>query len=133
MHRAGVRKLIIFNSHGGQPQIMDVVARELRVRHKMLVVVLSWFGFGLPDGLISRHEQVHGIHGGEIETSMMLHLKPQSVRMHLAQNFEPVSVELRREFKLLQPEGAVGFGWMSQDLHASGRWYLLACRVQPSF
>ena len=60
MHRAGINKIVIFNSHGGQPQVMDIVARELRVRHGMLVVVLSWFGFGLPDGIVSRHEQMHG-------------------------------------------------------------------------
>lgn len=120
VHRAGVRKMVIFNSHGGQPQVMDIVARELRVRHGMLVVVLSWFGFGLPRGVVSAHEQLHGIHGGEIETSMMMHLQPHLVRIHLAQNFEPTSVELAQRFDHLLPEGGVGFGWMSHDLHPSG-------------
>ena len=120
MRRAGINKMVIFNSHGGQPQVMDIVARELRVRHGMLVVVLSWFGFGLPDGIVSRHEQMHGIHGGEIETSMMLHLRPEAVRMELAEDFEPASVELQQRFRHLLPEGGVGFGWMSQDLHPSG-------------
>uniref|UniRef100_A0A061S3H6 Creatinine amidohydrolase n=1 Tax=Tetraselmis sp. GSL018 TaxID=582737 RepID=A0A061S3H6_9CHLO len=120
VYRAGVRKLVLFNSHGGQPQVMDIVARELRVRHGMLAVALSWFGFGLPDGAVSRHEQLHGIHGGEIETSMMLHLRPGLVRMRLAEDFVPSSVELCERFRLLRPEGGVGFGWMAQDLHPSG-------------
>jgi len=120
VHRAGIRKMVIFNSHGGQPQIMDIVARELRVRHGMLVVVLSWFGFGLPRGIVSAHEQLHGIHGGEIETSMMMHLQPDLVRPHLAANFEASSVELAERFQHLLPEGGVGFGWMSHDLHPSG-------------
>lgn len=129
VHRAGIRKMVIFNSHGGQPQIMDIVARELRVRHGMLVVVLSWFGFGLPRGIVSAHEQLHGIHGGEIETSMMMHLQPDLVRPHLAANFEASSVELAERFQHLLPEGGVGFGWMSHDLHPSGA--LLRCLMDP--
>ena len=51
---------------------------------------------------------------------MMLHLKPEAVRMDLAEDFEPASVELQQRFQHLLPEGGVGFGWMSQDLHPSG-------------
>ena len=40
--RAGVRKLVLFNSHGGQPQVMEIVARDLRVRLGMVVVAYSW-------------------------------------------------------------------------------------------
>jgi creatinine amidohydrolase len=64
--RAGVKKLIIFNSHGGQPQVMDIVARDLRKRYGMLVVTVSWFGFGLPDGLFDEDELKHGLHAGDV-------------------------------------------------------------------
>ena len=118
--RAGIRKLVLFNSHGGQPQIMDIVARDLRVRHRMFVVAMNWFSFGVPDGLFSETEMRHGIHGGAIETSMMLHLRPDLVHMDKAANFEPSSVEMAKTYRHLTPEGGIGFGWQTQDLHPSG-------------
>ena len=87
MARTGIRKLVLFNSHGGQPQIMDIVARDLRVRLAMMVVAYSWYAGGLPAGLFDDAEVQHGIHAGAIETSMMLHLRPDLVRMELAGNF----------------------------------------------
>src|SRR5205823_1267964 len=75
-HRAGVRKLVIVNSHGGNVSVVDLVTRDLRVRLSMLVFACSWSGFGYPDGLFAPEEQVHGIHAGAIETSMMLAAHP---------------------------------------------------------
>jgi len=118
--RAGVRKLVLFNAHGGQPQIMDVVARDMRVRHNMFVVTLNWFSFGVPEDLFPEEELRHGIHGGAIETSMMMHLAPDLVKCEELADFKPTSVEFEREYTLLSPEGAVGFGWQTQDLHPSG-------------
>lgn len=120
VHRAGIRKLLIFNSHGGQFQIMDIVARELRVRYGMFVVTANSFSFGAPAGLIKPAEMRHGIHGGDKETSMMLALRPDLVRMEHAGNFEPLSISMEQQFKYLQPEGKVGFGWQTQDIHPSG-------------
>ena len=51
--RAGLRKLIIVTSHGGNVDVMRIVARELRVKCQMLVVTTGW-RFGLPKGLYSR-------------------------------------------------------------------------------
>ena len=79
--RAGVRKLVLFNSHGGQPQVMEIVARDLRVRLGMLAVAYSWYAAGVPPGLFADEEVRLGIHAGAIETSMMLHLRPDLVRM----------------------------------------------------
>ncbi|WP_158046641.1 creatininase family protein [Skermanella pratensis] len=120
VHRAGIRKLVLYNSHGGQPQIMDIVARDLRVRLKMFVVTCSWFSPGLPDGLFPPSEVVHGIHGGGIETSMMLHLRPDLVRKAERRKFDSLSIEMEQEFKYLTPEGKVGFGWQTQDLNLFG-------------
>jgi creatinine amidohydrolase len=120
VHRAGIRKLVLLNSHGGQPQIMDIVARDLRVRLAMFVVCVNTSSFGRPAGLFSAQEGRHGIHGGSSETSMMLALRPELVRMDLAENFEPVSVAMEREYRYLTIEGAVGFGWQTQDLHPAG-------------
>jgi creatinine amidohydrolase len=120
VHRAGIRKLVLFNSHGGQPQIMDIVARDLRVRLKMFVVTCSWFSPGLPDGLFPPSEVEHGIHGGAIETSMMLHLRPDLVRQAERRKFDSLSIEMAQEFKYLTPEGKIGFGWQTQDLNLFG-------------
>lgn len=119
--RAGVRKLVLFNSHGGQVAIMDVVARDLRIHEKMLVMAYSWFAGGLPDGLFPEDEVRYGIHAGAIETSMMLHLRPDLVEMGKAMNFEPVMTEMARDgYRRLTPVGAGRMGWQAQDLHPSG-------------
>jgi creatinine amidohydrolase len=118
--RAGIRKLVLFNSHGGQPQIMDIVARDLRVRRGMLVVAYSWYAGGLPVGLFDEAEMQHGIHAGAIETSMMLHLRPDLVRMDRAADFVPLMRELASDYRHLSPTGAARLAWMAQDLHPSG-------------
>jgi creatinine amidohydrolase len=120
VHRAGCRKLILFNSHGGQPQVMEIVCRELRVRLSMFAVSCSWFRVTDTRDLFSAREREFGIHGGEAETSVMLHLHPDLVRMDRAENFEPASMAIARDYRLLTPEGAVGFGWQTQDLHPAG-------------
>jgi creatinine amidohydrolase len=120
VNRAGVRKLVLFNSHGGQPQIMDIVARDLRVRLEMFVVCAGSHSFGTPAGAFSDDELQHGIHGGGVETSMMLALRPDLVQMDKADNFAPLSVALAKDYRYLTPEGRIGFGWQTQDLHPSG-------------
>jgi creatinine amidohydrolase len=120
VHRAGVRRLLFLNSHGGQPQIVDIVCRELRIRHGMLAVGTMWSRITQQDDLFDAHERRHGIHGGEIETSVMLAAYPGLVKMQFAENFVPLSVELEHGGGLLTPEGAVGFGWQAQDLCVEG-------------
>lgn len=120
VHRAGCRRILFLNSHGGQPQVMEIVLRELRVRLGMLAVGCGWGGITRTDDLFSASERRHGIHGGEIETSVMCHLHPDRVAMERAANFVPLSVDLEAQGGLLTPEGAVSFGWMAQDLHAAG-------------
>ena len=118
--RAGVRKLVIFNSHGGQPQIVDIVALELRRRHAMLVVAASAYRFGVPAELFDDEELTHGVHGGAVETSMMLHLRPDLVRQEAAENFEPMSLGMSGEYKHLSPTGRIRFAWCAEDLHPDG-------------
>jgi creatinine amidohydrolase len=118
--RAGVRKLVLLKSHGGQPQIMDIVARELRVRHGMFVVNVAWQAVTGASDLFSADELRYGIHGGEVETSLMLHLRPDLVRMELAGNFVGLMHTMGDDYRWLTPEGRIGFGWQSQDLHPSG-------------
>jgi creatinine amidohydrolase len=118
--RAGVRKLILLNSHGGQVAPMQMTARALRIRHRMLAVAASWFAYGAPDGLFPADELRHGIHAGTMETAMMLALRPDLVRMELARNFRPASLGLAGSSPRLMALGFAGFGWQTQDLHPSG-------------
>lgn len=119
--RAGIRKFVMLNSHGGQPQIMDIVARDLRVRLGMFAVAANLSGLNSARGLFPDLENRHGIHGGSSETSQMLALRPDLVRMDHAADFAPATIALEQEFTHLRAEGhAVGFGWQTQDLHPSG-------------
>src|SRR5438552_3605387 len=79
VHRTGIARLVIINSHGGNIALIDLTARQLRVRLNMLAVHASWGRFGYPDGLFSEAELNHGIHGGDIETSIMLAAYPHLV------------------------------------------------------
>jgi creatinine amidohydrolase len=117
--RAGVRKMVIVTSHGGNVDTMRVVARELRVNHQMLVVTTGW-RFGLPKGLYSDQEALHGIHAGDMETSLMLHFRPDLVRQDKIANFVPSSVRMENEFKFLRPTGLHAHAWIAQDIHPSG-------------
>lgn len=120
VHRAGLRKLVMVNAHGGNVEIIGIVARELRVRLGMLVVACAWRRFGLPAGLYTDEEAAVGIHAGDVETSLMLHFRPDLVRMERAENFAPATIGIAREFKQLRPTGYTAFAWMAQDLHPSG-------------
>jgi creatinine amidohydrolase len=118
--RTGCRKLVFLNSHGGNIAVIDIVARELRVRHGLLAVNAAWHRLGYPAGLYSEFEMRHGIHGGDAETSLMLAFRPATVHMDKAAIFEPRTVEMERRFKHLRAIQPIGFGWMSQDLNPAG-------------
>jgi creatinine amidohydrolase len=120
VHRAGVRKLVFANGHGGNVAALDLVALDLRTRLGMLAVPCSFSRFGHPEGLFTPEEIVHGIHGGDVETSIMLAARPDLVRTDLAKNFMPASAAMAREFKQLRAGDPVGFGWMTQDLNPTG-------------
>jgi len=120
VHRAGLRKILFFNSHGGQPQLLDIVCRELRVKHGMFAATAMWPGLIAMNELYESEEIKHGIHGGQAETSVMLHLHPDLVMMERAENFVPLTLRIESESDMLGPKGAVHFGWQTQDLHPKG-------------
>jgi creatinine amidohydrolase len=120
VHRAGLRKLILANSHGGNAAVLTTVARELRVRLGMLVVATHWRYFGLPNGMYDAIEARHGIHAGDIETSLMLSFRRDLVSMDSAKNFVSSAVAMEEEFSHLGPTGSHAFGWIAQDLNAEG-------------
>jgi creatinine amidohydrolase len=118
--RAGVRKLVLVSSHGGNTSAMELVARDLRTRLGMLAVTVGWHRFGYPDGTFTAEEKRHGIHGGDIETSLMLAGKPETVRKAKSPNAIPATIAMAREFKWLGAYRPAGFAWMTQDLNPTG-------------
>ena len=123
----GVRKLVLFNAHGGQVSAMDIVARDLRARFGMLVFSVNWYGLPLtgPQGedlnaLFDAHEHRFGIHGGDMETSMMLALDPRSVEMAHAQNFASASEQRAQDFAILGNGKSAKLGWQIQDYNPAG-------------
>jgi creatinine amidohydrolase len=123
----GVRKMVLFNAHGGQANFMDIVARDLRARLGMLVLSVNWYGLPLygPQGedvnaLFSPEEHRFGIHAGDIETSLMLALAPQSVLMHKAQRFASTSEKRAEQFEILGNGKSAKLAWQMQDYNAAG-------------
>jgi creatinine amidohydrolase len=120
VRRAGISKLILITSHGGNVQAMDLIARDLRARHNMLVVTCGWHRFGYPEAVFEAGERKHGIHAGDIETSLMLAARADTVRMDKAANCVPATMALAEEFRWLNAHRPASFGWMTQDLHPTG-------------
>jgi creatinine amidohydrolase/Fe(II)-dependent formamide hydrolase-like protein len=93
----------MLNAHGGNSPLMTIAATELRVRFNMLAVATSWTRFGLPDGLMSAEEKHLDIHGGLIETSVMLAIHPELVQMGKAANFNSRQAEYIRNTGICAP------------------------------
>ena len=113
--RAGLRKIVIVNSHGGNLDLISILSRELRVDAGMLAVKCQWGNFGAPEGLFSEQEMAFGIHGGDRETSLMLHFRPETVDMTKAIDFPSTA-----ETATIPPIGPISYGWVSSDLNTDG-------------
>jgi creatinine amidohydrolase len=120
VNRAGLKKLVIVNSHGGNVEVQGIVARELRVRCQMLVAQTAWRRLGVPAGLFSDTENNYGIHGGDFETSVMLHFAPNRVDMSKAVDFVPNSIRYAQEYSQLRVTGFTSMAWIAEDNHAQG-------------
>ena len=123
----GVKKLVLFNSHGGQVSLMDVVARDLRARLGMLVYSVNWFHLPLVDEAgrdvnvrFSADEHRFGVHAGDVETSMMLALRPALVRMDQAQDFRSTSQDRAAKFPVLGNGKSAKLAWQMQDYNLQG-------------
>lgn len=116
----GIRKIVLITSHGGNEEVMGIVARNARVNHDMLAVKTSWGRFGTPEDLFSERELKYGIHGGDYETSLMLHFRPKLVDMSAAKDFASSSEKAAEQFKHLKPQSPHSFAWLAQDLNTKG-------------
>jgi len=116
----GMRKFVMLNAHGGNSPLMTIVATELRVRYGMLAVATSWTRFGYPPDLVAGEERAIGIHGGFIETSVMLALRPDLVDMDKARDFPSAQSRFASDFTHLRAYGPHAFGWKMGDLSPEG-------------
>lgn len=104
---------MFLNAHGGQPQVMESVARELRIAFALLVVGLSAWSVGKPDGAVPDDERRHRIHAGTVETSIMLYLRPDLVKMDKARDFEIILPEVESLYEFLRVLGSTYLGWQA--------------------
>ncbi len=125
--RSGIKKMLILNSHGGQASIMDIVARDLRTEHDLIVYSANWYNLPLGDavmGLFPAEEHRFGIHAGDIETSMMLALQEtagvKGIDMTQAQNFHSTSQDRAAQYPVLGNGTSAKLGWQMQDYNPQG-------------
>jgi creatinine amidohydrolase len=118
--RAGIKKLVMVTSHGGNSAAMTLVAQDLRASRGLLVVTTGWSRLGAPEGLFSAEELRHGIHGGAVETSIMLARYRQHVRSEAIADFRPASIAMEKDYRRLSAHRPAPFAWQAQDLHVSG-------------
>jgi creatinine amidohydrolase len=118
--RAGIKKLVMVTSHGGNSAAMTLVAQDLRAKYGLLAVTTGWSRFGAPDGLFSAEEMRHGVHGGAVETSIMLARFPQQVRGEAIADFRPAGIAMEKDYRWLSAHRPAPFAWQAQDLHPSG-------------
>ena len=121
LSRCGIKRLFISNSHGGNRAALDSAGLRLREERGLLVVKFSYFDLPRPEiEDLPDSEWRHGLHGGAVETAMMLHLCPDLVRTGEIGDARPLGQELERTLQRLRPEGAVSFSWLADDLNRSG-------------
>ena len=117
----GVRRLVLSNSHGGNRAAMETAGLRLRREHGLLVVKASYPSFDRPPDVdLPETEWRHGLHGGAVETAMMLHLHPERVRTEHVARFAPLGEELEAAGSRILPEGPAAFAWLAGDLHPAG-------------
>jgi len=119
--RIGLKRLVLFNTHGGNKHVVDEAGLRARSDHGMLVVKAHSFRLPRPAGVdLPEGEWEHGLHGGAVETAMMLHLGPESVRRDRVETFTSLGEELVDHLALLRPEGSASFSWLAHDLNHHG-------------
>ena len=117
----GVRRLLLSNSHGGNRAVLDTAGLRLRQEHGLLVVRVSYFELPRPADLdLPDSEWRHGLHGGAVETSMMLHLRADLVRTGEIRDAGTFGQDLEGTMRRVAPTGAVSFSWLADDLNPAG-------------
>lgn len=115
--RLPAARLVFLNAHGGNSSLLGVACRDLRRRHGLSTFLLHPFVPPDQGGESAADEKGFGIHGGHLETSLMLHLRPDTVDMSVASSNLPEQLASNRYVKF---GGVAGFGWLSDDFGPEG-------------
>ena len=125
--RTGIKKLVLLNSHGGQVSVMDIVGRDLRTVHDLIVFSTNWYTLPLGSDVLNLfppEEHRFGIHAGDMETSMMLALEEKSgdrhVDMRQARDFTSTAQERAARYPILGNGSGAKLAWQVQDYNAMG-------------
>ncbi|MGH2416376.1 MAG: creatininase family protein, partial [Microcystaceae cyanobacterium] len=119
LYRSGFRKLLLMNSHGGQPQVMEIAARDIHQQYEDFLVfpLFTWRVPNIAAELLTQKELEYGIHAGDAETSLLLSLLPEQVKLEKAVQEYPQGLP---EDSLLSMEGQLPFAWLTKELTKSG-------------
>jgi creatinine amidohydrolase len=114
---AGIKKLLLFNTHGGNSSLNDVMARDLRAEFGLRTFHMSGSAGAKFEGL-NPQEAKYGFHAGEVETAWLLAATPELVDTNAYTDNYIARVE---DENVLSPEhGAVNFAWLTRDISPSG-------------
>ncbi len=113
----GANKLVFLNGHGGNTALLNVACRELRLHHGFETFLTHPSVPPDHGGAGVASELGMGVHGGLNETSVVLHLRPDLVRMDLATRNVPESLAAN---EFVRFGGSVSFGWLANDFGPEG-------------
>lgn len=119
LYRSGFRKLVLMNAHGGQPQVMEIAAQDIHQKYQDFSVfpLFAWRVPHIAQELLTSKELALGIHAGDAETSLLLSILPQQVKMERAVAEYPHDLP---QNSLLSMDGKLPFAWVTQELSESG-------------
>lgn len=118
--RAGVKRMVIVNSHGGNVAALDVAARRIRIESNIFCVNAMWARMGKTESMRDPVETRFGIHAGRDETSLLLRLAPQHVDMAQARNFVSRWQGASNSAPRVAPDRGAPLAWQAQDLNPAG-------------
>jgi creatinine amidohydrolase len=116
--RAGVRRLLFLNSHGGNGALADLATFRLRDEAGVVAAALTTHRFGAPAGMLDADERRYGIHGGHAETALMRAIAPDLVAAEA-----PSFASREREVATARAgytAGPARLAWRAEDLNAAG-------------
>jgi creatinine amidohydrolase len=114
---AGFRKLVLYNTHGGNTSLIDVLARDFRAEFGLRMFALHGSG-GISFTSLSAQEKAYGFHAGEVETAFLLAAAPELVdRNAYTVNY---IADVSKPELLLPENAAATFAWLTRDIASSG-------------
>jgi creatinine amidohydrolase len=115
LKQSGFRRLLLFNAHGGNNDLLNLIAREVRLETDLMVFRLNVGGLALDEKFLDEKERLLGIHGGDYETSLIMASYPNWVREELPTEYP----RLLQESTYLRFQKS-NFAWTIDDVSASG-------------